>query len=97
MRLIWGLSTAEGLLSQADSQIAAAAFDGEKWADQVSDGSLADRQAHRLVLFKKNLTFVLPQDVDVINIALLLPVFSPTVVKATCVWLSHLFSAETVE
>lgn len=50
---IWGLSAAEGLLSQVDSQIAAAAFDGEKWAGQVSDGSPAGRQAHRLALVKK--------------------------------------------
>lgn len=27
-----------------------------------------------------------PQEVDVINIALVLPVFSSAVVKATCVW-----------
>lgn len=50
---IWGLGAVERLLSQVDSQIAAVAFDGEKWAGQVSDGSPAGRQAHRLALIKK--------------------------------------------
>lgn len=32
-----------------------------------------------------------PQEVDVINIALVLPVFSPAVVKATSVWVLCVF------
>ena len=32
-----------------------------------------------------------PQEVDVINIALVLPVFSAAVVKATSVWVSCVF------
>lgn len=50
---IWGLSAVERLLSQVDSQVAAAAFDGERRAGRVSDGSPAGRQAHRLALVKK--------------------------------------------
>lgn len=51
---------------------------------------------HRLALIKKRekkgTTSVFPQEVDVINIALVLPVFSSAVVKATlclvlvCIW-----------
>lgn len=50
---IWGLGAAEGLVSQVDSQVATAAFDGESWGVQVSDGSPAGGQAHRLALVKK--------------------------------------------
>lgn len=61
--------------------------------DGVSDGSPAGGRAggHTDWLSlkkkkKKSTTSVFPQEVDVINIALVLPVFSSAVVKATCVW-----------
>lgn len=54
------------------------------------DPPQAGGRAHRLALIKKkkkkNTTSVFPQEVDVINIALVLPVFSSAVVKATYVW-----------